>query len=78
LNPKWLIGLSIIGILIGVGLFLDGFIFYLWGCFGGGPCTPPFSYYFNVYYLPIAVIGFSSAMLALGLKRRATQMRTTR
>ena len=79
MNSKWLIVLSILGILVGVGLFLYGFIFYVWRCFGpvcsGGP---PFSYYLDVWIVPWAIIVVSLAMLVFGLKRRAMQIRTAR
>jgi hypothetical protein len=74
MNPKWLIALSILGILVGAFLFLDGFIFYVWGCFcaASGPCVcpVPFSYYFYVYILPFAIIGLSVAVLIWSLKNR--------
>lgn len=78
LNPRWLIVLSVIGILAGVGFFLDGFIFYVWGCFGPA-CSggPPFSYYLYVWFIPMAIIGVSSALLAIGLKLRAVQIRAS-
>lgn len=78
MNPKWLIVLSVSGIFVGLFIFLDTFIFYVWGCFDTyfGPCQPPFSYYLYQYYLPIAIIGFSSVILTFGLKRRATMIRT--
>ena len=67
MNYRWLTAISIVGILVGVGLFLDGFIFSLWGCFGPDCQGPPFSYYLYVYYIPFAIIGASAVTLIFSL-----------
>jgi hypothetical protein len=78
MNLKWLTGLSIVGVLIGVGLFLDGFIFSIWGCFcaatGACLCQAPFSYYLYTYYIPFAIIGVSLTVLIWSLRLRKSQV----
>jgi hypothetical protein len=67
--------LSLIGISFGVLLFVYGFFFTVWSCMcplGVAPCVcqPPFSYYLYAYYLPLAIIGISTATLILSLHQR--------
>jgi len=68
-------GLSIVGILLGLALYLYEWIFNLWMCFCPVAqkmcvCQPPFSYYFYTIYLPFTIIGVSTVGLVWGIRLR--------
>ena len=71
MNYRWLIALSIVGIIVGIFIFLDNFIFFVWMCSCLAnycpPCPAPFSYYLYTYYIPVAIIGVSVVTLVWSL-----------
>jgi hypothetical protein len=76
LDYRWLTALSIIGILIGVLLFVyESFTVVTCMCPLGVvncTCQMPFSVYLYGYYLPAAIISVSTATLILSLRRQWT------
>ena len=77
MDYKWLMGVSIIGIWLGIADFILNFVFSLYGCFcpaGDVPCIcqAPFSFYLYTYYIPLAIVGVSVVGLvwSLHLRRR--------